>query len=724
MKDFTKRFLSLLMILSAFTSIAIAANEATIAITPDTDIIETAVLGNIYNTTINVKATNLVSDIAVNNISTNNYASDVTVSATTIPMEEAMSETGYNLTITLQPTVIGDCTIYLEFNSESVAEAAYYMLSWTGVDGYELLDPNPDNNISATEVPYFNTFDNYDNDYDGTTVVPANWVTVGSFPFFTAFITGFDAMTGSYYLVADEASIDNRDDRLYTPMFRLSANTEYVISYYLYMPGNSGGGILRDTKLQVSVGTEQDFDFHPMTLQTIKEQSISEWTKQEFTFTPKTSGAYCFAFSLYTDVNYSGQVAIDDFNITSPGLVSRPIANFAIGGVFDVIDSDMLTYPDMPANIVNLSKNGDTYKWVVTYPNGDTLESTEENPEFYFNMSGEYSISLTVTNSRASLSTSKTVMVDYIDYKKDGYSLMTFNPSQDRLLERGLIPSFPANGIEDYDYDFVTGYNRYYKKFAERYELPAGEKVSITSIYTWLAHYRNRAYTSGYDSDKPFEIVIYGETDGKLDENKVFARLSSTLKDVFGNTGVGSGAGEPRSVNLIEMLGEAVEVQGTIYVSFEFADDITISTTDPYMGRSYFALNCIEHSTTIPTIYVKPTAVPENSAITADGNWYRLDELDNTKKGFGAYIILWVNSVEGSKAINSLGETVFALQKNNNDLTVSGTIEGENIIIYNANGMIIASVKARQDNTIIPIDNLTRGIYIVKTNAGTGKFVK
>ena len=588
-----------------------------------------------------------------------------------------------------------------------------------------VLEPNPDNYSAALELPYFNTFDNYDNDYDGTSVVPANWKSVGSYPFFTAAITGLNAVTGTYYIVADESAEDNRDDRLYTPLFRLKAGTEYTISYYLYMPGNSGGGVLRATNLRVTVGSEQDIDFQPITMQRIEGQSISEFTKQEFTFTPEYSGAYCFAFSLDTEVNYSGQVAIEDFNITAPGLVAKPTANFGIGGIFELMYSNMLAYPNQPVMITNLSSNADEFEWTVTCPDGTTITSTDDTPELEFNQNGTYSIGLTAANSAGSRSTTKSVTVQCVNGDYDG-SLTTWNPNHDGLMERGLLPSFAAYGNEWYDYDFVSGYNRFYKKVAERFEMPENVVAEISYLNIWLGHYRNRAYTTGYDSEKPFSIVLYGETDGKLDENKVFGRVDSRLIDLFGNSGIGGSAGEPRDVDFTKLTGAPIKTTGTFYLSFEFDKDMTIIPDDPNIGRSYFGMNTVEHATGVATLYAKPDSVPSNSNIVADGNWYRIDEIDPTKKGLGNYFILWAKTSldAGSVALNSLGEVMFAVRREGENVIVSGTKEGEQVAIYNMNGILVATAIAAENSTSIPVQHLSSGVYVVKAGAGTAKFVR
>lgn len=694
--------------------------EIELTITPADTEIPTITIGETYTTSVNVKATNLVSDIAIQNISTE----EISINNVIIPMEAAMSEAGYDVVVNITPTSENSTGGSFELTTENLEAALEVFLTWTTIDGMDNLVPNPENYVTAKEVPYSNTFDNYDGDYDGVSFLPNGWTSTGLDPFFTANIEGLNAVTGTYYLVAIESVIDNRDDRLYTPFFRLSTNYEYVISYYLYMPGNSTGGVLRDTDLTITVGSEQDINYHPVIRQSIKDQSIGEWTYQEFTFKPIISGAYCFAFSLSTDVNYSGMVAIDDFSITAPGIEVLPTADFAVGGNFNVIDSKMIVFKNQEIQFTNLSKNAEEFSWTVTSPTGAVQFSAEESPSFLLNEIGDFNIELIASNSSGSRTTTRTVSVEYIDIETTDYTIMTLNPAQDKLLERGAIPAFSANGIEDYDYDYVTGYNRFYKKYAERFEIPNNTKLKLFVLDTWLAHYRNRAYTTGSDSDKPFEIAVYGETGGQLDEEKEFARISTTLKDAFGSTGIGSGAGEGRSINIVELYGEPIEVEGTFYVAFEFADDMSIATDDPNIGRSYIALNTIVHATEKATLYVKPTNVPSNSTVEADGKWYPVDLLDNRMNGVGAYFILWVSNEFTDLAINNFGEIIFALQISNDNLIISGTEANERVMIYDINGRIVASEIGEQNSTSINIGNLSKGIYIVKTNAGTAKFAK
>ena len=92
--------------------------------------------------------------------------------------------------------------------------------------------------------------------------------------------------------------------------------------------------------------------------------------------------------------------------------------------------------------------------------------------------------------------------------------------------------------------------------------------------------------------------------------------------------------------------------------------------------------------------------------------------------GVGAYFILWVSSEINDVAINNFGEIVFALQIKDENLIISGTEANEEIIIYDINGRVVADMLGEQNSTTVNISNLNNGVYIVKTNAGTAKFVR
>ncbi|MBR5002434.1 MAG: hypothetical protein IKY13_02845, partial [Bacteroidaceae bacterium] len=158
--------------MTVWAGVAVAQEAAVITLSPEVDAVDEALLGRKYEVVVNVKGANLVDNIKVTNVTAGDYRNDVVAAVDVITKEDAMSENGYDLVLTLSPSVLGRATAIFELSTANEVEAAYYMLQWSATSGMELLEPNSDNYATAFEAPYFNTFDNYDSDYDGTTVVP------------------------------------------------------------------------------------------------------------------------------------------------------------------------------------------------------------------------------------------------------------------------------------------------------------------------------------------------------------------------------------------------------------------------------------------------------------------------------------------------------------------------------------------------------------------------
>ena len=160
----------------------------------------------------------------------------------------------------------------------------------------------------------------------------------------------------------------------------------------------------------------------------------------------------------------------------------------------------------------------------------------------------------------------------------------------------------------------------------------------------------------------------------------------------------------------------------------EFDPTLTIDAEDVNLGRSYFATTAVKFGHGVTGLYAQPYAVPEGSLISADGGWYSIDNLDISKKGYGAGWQLWIalnDPKQSGVAVDQFGEIVFAARFDNSQiLLVSGTAEGETISVYNISGQLVAQVSASQDSTEIEASHLPNGIYIVKGEAGSIKVVK
>lgn len=189
---------------------------------------------------------------------------------------------------------------------------------------------------------------------------------------------------GEYYIITSE-SRSERDDRAYTPFFNLVAGREYNISFYTHFDGYIVNGQPRTATMNFTVGTEQEADFHPVTLTSISRalDIAPAWVRETVQFTPTGSGPYCFAFMLEGPA-VSGWVAVDLFEINSAYDLPRPKPEFSLGGNYNYTDNNLLAFGDHPVPAFNLfqfeerpERSGTVY---LTFEFSDQLEIDVEDP--------------------------------------------------------------------------------------------------------------------------------------------------------------------------------------------------------------------------------------------------------------------------------------------------------------------------------------------------------
>lgn len=576
------------------------------------------------------------------------------------------------------------------------------------------LEPDPENEGEALMPPYSESFDNENENYDGTTNVPALWLTTGTKPFMTANMTELPAKTGTYYIITPDA-IELRDERLYTPFFMLEEGREYVMSVYVHMDEGLAGG---NTTLDITVGTQQESDFH-VSLLTLENYCNEGWERKEVRFTPKVAGAYCFSFAISSTTSYAGYVAFDDFMITSEGLISKPRAAFGCSHLYDITTSDMLVYAGQSVKMVNLSSDASEYEWsVIDNDNVKISDVMAEEPEIEFLESGKYTVKLIARNSVGEHSTFREFNVEYVKRDKDNYGITTA-AGDDTYYSRALLPAFDTS-----ETDFITGPNHYYRKIAERFCFPEGVEVSFNSLNLVKTniHYKAKDNSREEQFNVKFDVVIYGETDGKLDETKVYGRYSSTLAETFGTTGIGAGYGDFMSIS----FETPVTVKGICYLAFIYGDDVDLEIDDPNVGCTYVGLSAVKHSSGVTTLMVKPHALPETSSAALD-EWCYVDQIEPELMGFGLWMTVWIDSKTDpvvSVALNSFGETVFDIRSVDGGFIVSGTEAGETVYVYGASGAVVSSAVAHGESTFVPVGDIAGGLYVIKANAGVKKVIR
>lgn len=581
------------------------------------------------------------------------------------------------------------------------------------------VDPGDDDDKETVELPYSQSFDNEKKDYDGTSFLPKGWLATGSSSFVTANVDNMPARDGVYYLIAPESRIA-RDDRAYTPFFHLEKGVLYNAEFYLYMPGDEDNEDAH-SDFSFTVGTEQDAEFHTNTLLNLPEYQNSKWQKFKVPFTPEKTGSYCFSFALGGEAKNAGEVCIDLFTLKAPGQIAKPVANFVPDAAYSTMESGkIITAKDAPVRMINYSTDGETFEWTAIGATPAT--SMEQEPSFSFPADGKYDITLKVTNAKGENTTKQTLDVKTVGAEPNSqFAIQEFSAS-DSQVSRDYLMSYDtdANG-----YDYVTGFNHYYHKLAQRFSMPAGEKLEYTvSKFTFGCNFWQMTNDpTKNDKQKSFSVVFYGEKDGRPDVNNVLARQDMTIEEAFPRT-TGNSSFEMRDLNLKEPV--TFKATGNFYVSLEFSPEMTIDVTGSGLYRSFCAFGTYRAQSKETTFFVQPEAVPEGSLTKPDGTFYPVDVYDSDFKGLGLQLMAWMTADDKTTtqiAVIPNGQTAFATRLDGNQLTVSGTKEGDTVTVYDATGKIIAQKTATAASTALSV-NAPAGLYIVATPAGTQKFVK
>ncbi len=565
--------------------------------------------------------------------------------------------------------------------------------------------PDPDKVVNA--LPYSQSFDNENNDYDGKTeYVPHGWLSTGSFPFRTANIEGVKAKDGTYYVVAPESNIA-RTDRLYTSFFRLSSDTAYVAEFWLYMPGDGES----KSNFSFTVGEEQDADFHTALL-TKEEYAAEGWQKFTVSYTPDHTGYYCFSFALGGEAVNAGEVGIDLFTLTAPGLISKPRADFAFNGYFSQMNSHLTVIDGQEIKMVNRTTDGEKYEWLI--PGANPQNTDEENPSFSFPNSGTYTIRLKATNAKGESVTTQTVDVDVVD-QDAMLPLTVYNPSSETLMGRDNIPYFATAEYADY----ATGVNHYYTHIAEKFDLPEGHTYKITALTTFLCCYSLANRDAATEAGKEIRFVLYGMKDGRPDLSHVYSSTKTTFKDCLGTMGLAKA--EVRTLTLPEPL----TANGPFFLAMEFDSTVVLDDTDANLSRTIVGLGGFNHKSGVSSLYVRPTAVPEGCAFVPDGGYCPVDSIDSELAGLGLNVTAWMSVDNSTDAIAYApnGAVAFSARTEGNDLLVSGTAEGEQITVCDAAGRMVATAKASAAHSRVAISALPAGVYIVNAKSGSAKFI-
>lgn len=598
---------------------------------------------------------------------------------------------------------------------------AFWACSALSMDGFMLVDDfviesdEPAGSEWLPSIPYLETFDDKTH-YDGVSYLPVGWLATGDEPFITAALRSKPALSGAYYLVASPSVPGNRRDIAYTPMLEMEGGVEYTVSFYLYLPGGDNPATFRFT-----VGREQAYDMQDE-LMAVTDSVMTDWELITLTYTPETTGEYCFAFWANSEVASDGYYCIEDFSLRKSSDVLPPSGTIYMPNTLNsLFNGQPLLFPDMPYKMINQVEGADSYEWSVS-GTAEISDPTAREPYISFSQSGSYTIKLVATNKGGS--SEFTINTNCYVIDDGGFpteAVSTVNDQIDLIYQQADLPAYREDGTiqtrDTYEvlFHYVVGVNRYYRSIAERFEMPANQKVEVSSITFNLMAYGLYINTGQEDdAEKHVKVVFYPEKDGRPDLEHPFYEESALLSDKFGDSGI----------YLSKRIGWTLaEVTGTFYVALEF-DELMMDLDKEWTVGSFFGADTRIHANGQTTFYVKPEQAVEGSDFVPNGEYCRADEFLPELKGYSFTVMPWIEMKEIS-AVSQVESVVrFYVAVDGSTLKVDGVNAGDVVNVYSMSGRLMTSVKADDSVVYLPIADWSKGVYIVSANGNSVKFVK
>ena len=572
-------------------------------------------------------------------------------------------------------------------------------------------------------IPYEEMFDDATH-YSGEENLPIGWMTTGENPFMTANINWQPAVSGEWYMVTSSSIIANRKDIAYTPMLEMEEDKEYVVSFYLYMPGD-----VNAPSFKFTAGREQSSDMHTEVLLEKTNERVSDWTRYEVRFTPQTTAEYCFAFWACSENVNDGYIAVDNFTLRSAEEILPPTVMISVGNTLhSIFTGQPLVMRGQGVKMVNNTPDADSYKWEVD-GGAELSDPAAKEPTVTFPASGTYNIVLEATNAGGTSVGQLSFTVGVNDGMGDtDDAIQTVSDATDRIFEQGDLPAFAEDGTvvesDTYEvyYDYVVGANPYYHAFAEKFEIPDGQKMSVNSLSVELKMYYMYTQSAGEnpvnDADANLKIVFYPDKDGEPDMANPFYSETMNIVETFGSAGL------YKPVRYGVNLAEPAEVEGTFYVAFEL-DPLHLEAGANW-NRSYIGADTRYHNNRQTTLYVLPEAAIPGTGFVPDGTYCRADEFCSALEGYSFTVMPWVtiHGLDGEGSVVEVGKdaATVSVAADGSAYRVSGVADGCRVEVWSVSGQIMFSGAASGGEIIIPADGWSKGVYVI--SAGEGNNVK
>ncbi len=198
-------------------------------------------------------------------------------------------------------------------------------------------------------------------------------------------------------------------------------------------------------------------------------ENISFSTNQNANYIFTNSGTYNVTLQVTTNLGCQATYS----NLIDVTSYPQPIADFTFSPSI-IYEGDEITFN-------NLSTNANNWFWNF----GDSTFSSAQNPIHIYSQSGQYTITLLVTNEFCSDSTSRTFL---LEQELFFYIPNTFTPDGDEF-NNVFTPIF-VDGIDIFDFKMII-FNRWGETIFETYDLYQGwdgtylGKIVQDGTYTW-----------------------------------------------------------------------------------------------------------------------------------------------------------------------------------------------------------------------------------------------
>ncbi|MCS2956445.1 T9SS type A sorting domain-containing protein [Bacteroides salyersiae] len=495
------------------------------------------------------------------------------------------------------------------------------------------------------------------------------------------------------------------DNWAYSIGFQMKAGKVYHASFQLLAPGLSESDN-KSESVRFTVGKGQSKEAECIILKDLKNIKYKEWKKVEADFTPQTDGVYYFGFG-FTATAANG-VGIDDFEVydnENPFPVEAKFA--AYGGLWSnsanhLKDEMRYVYPNQSITFINQSKYATAYQWDTF---GDPATTNEENPEVTYSESGDYRPLLNATNAKYTDSFSDVVNVTVLG--KEEITDIVCNTSN-----KYDIATYPEKDVPGTN-DYVSGINRYYTTFAEKFELPAEAEASISGVYFRLYLYKAASTNKG----KPVKVRLYADKWGAPDPENVFGEYVTTMSNAFGTASI-----DYEDVARKIKFDKPIKVKGSFYLSVELDESIVPDATTK-LALAYDIFRADKIASAYVRVHVSGAA-----ELNLNGGWYCVTDLPRPfneldKTGFSFYLSpeitfhkttgTSVNEVKDNKVnvYPAVFESGFTITTKDNAAKL--------VRVFNANGQVVFEKTTHETSIDVTASDWTAGIYLVKVEGNS-----